>query len=312
MKKLIALAAAVLGLSACTSLNKNTVSYQTSKYDTSKYYVVAGDGITKDAASQGALDAMRRALVQNAPDLAQDAALTDLMANANVDKVWRDKSSQTKHYYALAVMSRKNAGKILEPELDKLDSQLAGLAAQFTSPADPLADLKTAYRMQPLVARRTMLDDTYQFLAADHQSYAPANFRPYKDTLKEKLAAVLVGVDVQGRESKVMVTHIVNALNQMGLGVVDISDPDKQLSVEILTDTDGYNSQKVKGLIWCSSSAAISLVDATRGVTFARFNVYERAGTSRATESMRRSMDAAGEQAAQQITARLEAYIKNR
>ena len=312
MKKIIVLLTAVLSLTACTSLNKNTVSYQTSKYDTNKYYIVAGDGLTKDAAAQSALDAMRRALVQNAPDLAQDDILTDLMSNAKVDKVWRDKSASSKHYYALAVLQRKNACKILEPELNKLDAQLAGLAAQFATPAEPLADLKTAYRMQPLVARRTVLDDTYQLVSADHQSYAADNFRPYKNALKEKMAAVLVGVDVQGRESKVMITHIVDALNKMGLGVVDIADPDKQLSVEILTDVDGYNSKKVQGLVWCSSSAAISLVDATRGVTFSRFNVYERAGTSRATDSLRRSMEAAGEQAAQQITARLEAYVKNR
>ena len=312
MKKIITLVGIVLCLSACTSLNKNTVSYQTSKYDTSKYYVVSGDGADKESASQNALAAMHRALMQNAPDIANDGILTDLMANAKVDKIWRDKDSQNKHYYALAVMSRKNAGKILTPQMDQLDNQLAGLAAQFSSPAQPLEDLKTAYRMQPLVARRAMLDDTYQFLSADHQNYATEVFLPYKNALKEKMAAVLVGVDVQGRESKVMITHIVNALNQMGLGVVDIADPDKQLSVEILTDIDGYNSQKVQGLVWCSSNAAVSLVDATRGVTFARFNVYERAGTSRAADSMRRSMEAAGEQAAKQITARLEAYVKSR
>ena len=312
MKKIIILLIAAFGVSACTSLNKNTVSYQTSKYDTTKYYVVAAEGATKEEASKTALDALRRALVQNAPELEQEAILTDLMANAKVDKVWRDKNSQTKNFYALAILSRPNSHKILSPEMDTLDAQLAGLATQFSSPVEPLADLKLAYRMQPLVARRNVLNDTYQFLSADHQGYETARFMPYKNALKEKMAAVLVGVDVQGRESKVMVTHVVNALNQMGLGVVDMSDPDKQLSVEIATDVDVYDSRKVEGLIWYSSQAAISLIDATRGATFPRFNVYERAGTSRAADSMRRSMEAAGEQAAKQITARLEAYLKTR
>ncbi|MBO7191615.1 MAG: hypothetical protein J6V32_05930 [Elusimicrobiaceae bacterium] len=312
MKKIIAGLSAVVVLCACTSLNKNTVSYQISKYDASKYYVVAGEGESKDAASQNALAAMRQALVNNAPDLEKDAILTDLMANAKVDKVWRDADVSNKHFFALAVLSRANAQKILAPRMDQLDAKLAGLAAQFSSPAEPLADLKVAYRMQPLVQERSLLDDTYQFLAGNHQGYAPENFKPYKNALKEKMAAVLVGVDVQGRESKVMVTYIVDALNKMGLGVVDISDPDKQLAVEILTDIDGYDSKKVQGLVWSSASAAISLVDATRNVTFARFNVYERAGTSRQADSMRRSMEATGQQAAQQITARLEAYLKTR
>ena len=312
MKKIIVGLMTVLALSACTSLNKNTVSYQTSKYDSAKYYVVAGEGDTKDAASQDALDNMRVALVKNASDLEQDRVLTDLMANAKVDKVWRDKSVENKHYFALAVLPRTNALKILAPEMNQLDSQLAALATQFTAPPEPLTDLRLAYRMQPLVAHRTLLDETYQFLSPDHQGYAPESFRPYKNALKDKMAAVLVGVDVQGRESKVMITHIVDALNQMGLSVVDISDPDKVLAVEVMTDTDGYDSKKVQGLVWCSSNAAVSLVDATRHATFARFNVYERAGTSRASESLRRSMEAAGEQAGKQITARLEAYLKTR
>ena len=312
MKKLSVLLACVLSVSACTSLNKNTVSYQASKYEADKYYVVAGEGNTKAAASQHALDMMRRDLLQNAPGLEGEALLGDLLANAKADKVWRDKSSKTKHYYALAVLSRKNAHKILAPEMDQTDAKLAGLAEQFASPADPLADLTVAYRMQPLVQHRARLDEAYQFLSADHQNYMPEQFNPYKNALKEKMAAVRVGVDVQGRESKVMVTHIVDALNKMGLGVVDITEPEKELAVEIITDTDGYNSKKVEGLIWCSSSAAVSLVDVTRGVTFARFNVYERAGTSRAADSLRRSMEAAGEGAAVQITARLEAYLKTR
>ena len=82
--------------------------------------------------------------------------------------------------------------------------------------------------------------------------------------------------------------------------------------MEILTDVDNYDSKKIDGLQWASSNVSVSLVDATRGVTFSRFNVYERAGTSRVEESMRRSMEAAGEQAATQITARLAAYLNTK
>lgn len=312
MKKLTMLALAAVGLCACSGLNKNTVSYQTAKYDTAKYYVVAGEGMTKAEASQNALDNMRREMVQNAPDAAKQGVVPDLMANASVDKVWRDADASSKHYYALAVLPRANARKTLEPLLQQADLKLAGLAAQFSSPADPMADLKIAYKMQPLVLRRQALDDLYQFLSADRESFAPENFLPYKNALKEKLAAVLVAVDVEGVQSEVLVTYVVDALNQMGLGVVDVTDPDRVLLVKVLTETDGYNSKKVDGLVWCASSAAVSLSDAQKGVTFARFNVHERAGTSRAADSMRRSMQSAGEQAALQIMQRLETYLKTR
>ncbi len=313
MKKLLLIGAATLFMGACTGLNKNTVAYNTAKYDPAKYYVVAGEGSSKEQASQNSLDNLKRDLAQNAPDADEQGVLTDLVANASVDRVWQDKDAKNKHYYALAVLLRKNAQKILEPQMDQADAQLEGLTAQFSSTADPLADLRVAYRMQPVVTRRNALDEAYQFLSADRHHYNSEKFQPYKNILKEKLAAVLVGVDVQGQESKVMITYIVDALNQMGLGVVDLADPDKTLSVEVMTSIDGYDSKKVKGLIWCSSNAAISLIDHTRGgVTFARFNVYERAGTSRAEDSKRRSMESAGEQAAKQIMARLEAYLKTK
>ena len=59
MKKIIVLAAASFLLGACGTMNKNTVSYQMSKIDASKYYVVAGDGANKKASAQKALDNMK-------------------------------------------------------------------------------------------------------------------------------------------------------------------------------------------------------------------------------------------------------------
>ena len=53
MKKLVAFLA-VLGLCACAGVNKNTVSYQMGKYDQHTYYVVAGEGADKEAASANA------------------------------------------------------------------------------------------------------------------------------------------------------------------------------------------------------------------------------------------------------------------
>ena len=311
MKKIVLCAAAVL-LGACTSMNKNTVNYQMGEYNSEKYYVVAGEGMTKESASENALENMRREMVQNAPAAANQGVVTDLMANAKVEKVWRDQDFSGKHFYALAVLPRAKARKVLEPLLDQEDAKLDGLSQKFANPANPLADLKVAFAMQPIAARRTALDEMYQFLDASRSSYRPEVFNPYKTVLQEKMAAVLVGVEVTGVQSEVLVTYVVDALNKMGLGVVDAADPDKVLLVQIATDVDAYDSQKVQGLIWCSSGASVSLVDVARGVTFSRFNVHERAGTSRAEDSLRKSMQSVGEQASAQISNRLEAYLKTR
>ena len=311
MKKIV-LCAAALFLGACAGMNKNTVNYQMNEYDAAKYYVVAGEGMSKEEASQNALENMRREMVQQAPAAANQGVVTDLMANAEVEKTWRDQDFSGKHYYALAVLPRAKARKVLSPLLDQEDAKLEGLAAQFANPPQPLADVKIAFKMQQPVPRRAALDEIYQFLDASRQSYRPEVFTPFKTILQDKLAAVLVAVDVQGVQSEVLVTYVVDALNRMGLGVTDAANPDKVLSVNIVTDVDAYDSEKVQGLVWCSSGASISLVDVGRGVTFARFNVHERAGTSRAEDSLRRSMQSVGEQAAVQIAARLETYLKTK
>lgn len=310
MKKLATLLLP-LALAACGGLNKNTVSYQMGKYDAAQYYVVAGDASAKKEASAAALANMQHEILQHTPQAGQDV-VTDLMANAKVEKVWRDKEAQAKHYFALAVLPREKANAVLTPLLNQADAQLNGLSQQFATPADPLGDLKIAYKMQPIIERRIALNDTYQFLQADRRAYMPETFAPYKTIFKEKMAAVLVGVAVEGVESKVLVTYVVDALNKMGLGVVDATDPNQVLSVKIETEVDNYSSKKVDGLIWCASGAAVSLIDTEKQVTFSRFNVHERAGTSRLADSMRRSMQAVGEQAAQQIVTRLENYLKTK
>lgn len=311
MKKVLTGVVSVLLLCACSSLNKNTVSYQKAKWDANKYYVVAGDGASKKSSAQQALDNMKRELALHAPAQSVEF-LPDLMANAAVKKTWRDHEATSKHYYSLAVLPRENAQTVLTPSLNQLDAQLGGLAQQFSTPADPLADLKVAYKMQPLLEQRAAIDELYQFVDAAHQTYMPETFTPYKSVLKQKMSAVLVGIDGEGKDSAVMVSYIVAALNKMGFGVVDNDNPAKVLTVKLQTEVDGYNSKKVNGLIWCTSSAAVSLIDEENKAVFSRFNVSQRAGTTRRADSLYRSMQAAGEQAATEIAARLENYLKNK
>ncbi len=309
MKK-VALLCATLMLGACGGLNKNTVTYQMSKYDTASYYVVAGDGATKQEAADKAVDTMQKELRTHTTPAAGAHVVDDLLANAEVEKVWRDKQTNEKHYFALAVLPRQKAADTLAPLLNQADAQLNGLSKQFADPADPLADLKVAYKMRPIIERRLALDELYQFLQHDRAGYMPENFAPYKNTFKEKMSAVLVGVDITGVESDVLVTYVVNALNKMGLAVVDSADPEQVLTVQIKTEVDNYSSKKVNGLVWCASIAAVSLTDTQRGATFARFYVYDRAGTSRLADSMRRSMQGVGEQAAKEVVTHLENYLK--
>ena len=313
MKKLVLLCA-VLGLGACAGVNKNTVSYQMSQYDPQTYYVVAGEGDSKEAAAENARANMRQNIalhVAGAQDIAQ---VEDLLANAKIGKVWRDTSrrQKDKHYLALAVLKRATAQKILEIPANDLDGQLGALAVRLQGAQNTFSGLKSAFAMEPLIVKRNVVEDLYVFISENHTGYQTQRFEEYKKLYDDRLAAVKVSVVVSGQENKELLSRITDAINQMGLRVVLPEDPAAQLSVEVEAQVDAYQSDRVKGLEWAATSAAVSLRDVKDAATFARFNVHARAGTGRQADSVRKSMETVGSKAADEIVTRLKTYLKTK
>lgn len=312
MKKILVLLGA-LALSACAGINKNTVSYQMSKYDQHAYYVVAGEGADKAAAAANALANMRQSFAQNVPDAANLAEIDDIMANAYVDKVWRDKSRKDpKNYFALAVLKRQTAELILQVPANALDARLGALAGQLQSTEDKFAGLRAAFAMKPLIVQRNVVQDLYVFVSEDQTGYETARFDNYKKLYNDRLAAVKVAAVVRGEENAVLLSRITDAVNQMGLSVVGPEDSSALLSVEVDAQVDGYGSERLKGLVWAATSAAVSLRDLQAGTTFARFNVYDRAGTGRKADSTRKSMEGVGDKASAEIVKRMTDYLKTK
>lgn len=312
MKKLL-MPLCALALCACAGVNKNTVSYQMSKYDRQAYYVVSGEGADKDAAFAAALDNMRRSFVQNAPAARDFPQLNDLTANAKAGKIWRDKSRKNdKNYFALAVLKRQTAEQILKSPADELDTRLGALAAQLQSSEDKFAGLRAAFAMQPLIVKRNAVQDLYAFVSQNNEGYESQRFETYKRLYNDRLAAVRVAAVVRGEENAVLLSRITDAVNQMGLSVTGPEDSSALLAVEADAQVDGYGSERLKGLEWAATSAAVSLRDLQAGITFARFNVYDRAGTGRRADSLRKSMEGVGDKASREIVKRLTDYLKTK
>ena len=302
-----------LGLCACSGLNKNTVSYQMGKYDSSVYYVVAGEGADKAAAAADALANMRKNIELNVPDVNTIEQLDDVVANAKTGKVWRDKSVKNpKHYFALAVLKRKAAEKVLQAPANDLDARLGALATQLQANEDKFAGLRAAFAMEPLIVKRNTLQDLYIFLSQEREGYEAERFETYKKLYNERLAAVKVATVVRGEENIILLSRITDAVNKMGLSAVEPTDSSAQLAVEVDAQVDGYGSERLKGLQWAATSAAVSLRDLQAGTTFSRFNVNDRAGTGRQADSLRKSMEGMGDKAADQIVQRLTNYLKTK
>ena len=312
MKKITILLAA-LGLAACAGINKNTVSYQMAKYDQTIYYVVAGEGAEKDLAAENALANMRQSFYQNVPASKDLEQIKDIMANASVEKIWRDKSNkEQKKYFALAVLKRQTAELILQVPANALDARLGALAAQLQATEDKFAGLRAAFSMQPLIEQRNVIQDVYVFVSETQAGYETQRFENYKKLYNDRLASVKVAAIVRGEENAVLLSLITDAVNQMGLSVVDSENAGALLSVEVDAQVDGYGSERLKGLVWAATSAAVSLRDLQAGTTFARFNVYDRAGTGRKADSLRKSMEGVGKKASAEIVKRMTDYLKTK
>lgn len=312
MKKLFVPLCA-LALCACAGINKNTVSYQMSKYDRQSYYVVPGEGADKETAFASALDNMRRSFVQNAPEARDLPQLNDLTANAKEGKIWRDKSRKNeKNYFALAVLKRQTAEQILKAPADELDARLGALATQLQSAEDKFAGLRAAFAMQPLIIKRNAVQDLYTFVSQNNEGYETQRFETYKRLYNDRLASVRVAAVVRGEENAVLLSRITDAVNKMGLSVTGPEDSSAILAVEADAQVDGYGSERLKGLEWAATSAAVSLRDLQAGTTFARFNVYDRAGTGRRADSLRKSMEGVGDKASAEIVKRLTDYLKTK
>lgn len=312
MKKLFVPLCA-LALCACAGINKNTVSYQMSKYDRQAYYVVPGEGADKETAFASALENMRRSFVQNAPEARDLPQLNDLTANAKEGKIWRDKSRKNeKNYFALAVLKRQTAEQILKAPADELDARLGALAAQLQSAEDKFAGLRAAFAMQPLIIKRNAVQDLYTFVSQNNEGYETQRFETYKRLYNDRLASVRVAAVVRGEENAVLLSRITDAVNKMGLSVTGPEDSSAILAVEADAQVDGYGSERLKGLEWAATSAAVSLRDLQAGTTFARFNVYDRAGTGRRADSLRKSMEGVGDKASAEIVKRLTDYLKTK
>lgn len=312
MKKLF-MPFCALVLCACAGINKNTVSYQMSKYDRQAYYVVPGEGADKETAFAAALDNMRRSFVQNAPETRDLSQLNDLTANAKAGKIWRDKSRKNeKNYFALAVLKRQTAEQILKAPADALDAHLGALASQLQSTQDKFSGLRSAFAMQPLIVKRNAVQDLYSFVSQNNEGYETQRFETYKQLYNDRLASVRVAAVVRGEENAVLLSRITDAVNKMGLSVTEPEDSSAILSVEVDAQVDGYGSERLKGLEWAATSAAVSLRDLQAGTTFARFNVYDRAGTGRRADSLRKSMEGVGDKASKEIVNRLTDYLKTK
>lgn len=305
MKKITVLLLAAL-LCACSSVNKNTLSYKLSKVNGEKFLTSYGKGQTKEEAQKAAMQEMKKMLTASLPD--KDDAVADLYNQALIKETWKD--AKTKVYYSIAALNRESGKTTLKTYLDTQDRQISGFTTRLGIEIDKFARIKTAMKLQPLIERRNQLDSLYSLVDYEGKGYNSDKYIGYKNVLFDTLNKVRISLTVLGQNSEILHTHIINALNEMGLSVAINEEAD--ISIDVNSEITEYPSKRLEGLVWCSATATTGIKDMeTKGIV-ARFSISDRQGTGRAQDSIRKTMDEIGKQSAGEIKTKLLTYLERR
>ena len=306
MKKILMILLAAVFAAGCSTANKNTLSYKLSKINTEKYLTGAGSGATKDEAAARAKADIKK--IFDASAVAGEPVVADIYNHAFIKETWKDK--KTKTFYAVALLERKVGKDMLKNNLDALDKQLAGLAEQFKNKQDKFAKVKTALKIQPLLVKRNGFEDLYEKIDYNGEGYDPQNFAALKNIVYETMNEVKFSLNVLGKNSEILHTYIIDALNQMGLTVAVNEASD--IAIDVNSEIAEYPSKKVNELYWCSATATVSLKDTATGGIFGRLSISDRQGSSRADEAVKYTMNAIGKKAGGEITKKTYDYLERR
>lgn len=306
MKKIALLAMTAVLAAACSTVNKNTLSYKLSKVNGEKFLTAVSSGFEKKADAEA--DAKR--IMKNRLTAAggeNDIIVADLYNHAFIQDTWRDKTN--KKYYAIAALERRVGKDMIIKEIHNLDGQINGLASQFET-ADKFGQVRTGLKIQPVIEQRNSFQDLYALLDFGGQGFEADKYNALKKSIYESLNKVKFSLTVKGANSNILHSHIINGLNEIGLSVAINEAAD--ISVDVTSEINEYPSKIVNGLMWCRSTSTIALKDMSTGGIFSTFTVTDRQGSSRAEEAVIRTMDSVGQSSSVEVQTRLLNYLAKR
>ncbi len=312
MKKLIKLlfVLPVLTLCACSS-NKNILRENLKTYPYEKYLSKVASAATKDEAKEAALAELRGIFSSLPADQASEARRDNLLALAKVAKTWKVKQDDNKRYYAMAVLERQPALEALQSYYVGYDTRIENLTKKLNEEQDKFTRLKYALHMESLLNQRGVLDAEYKILSYDATPYNEELLYNARAAYNRAFYEIKISSKITGDEQEIIKTPIIDNLNSLGFQVGENLDKaDIELMMKVYTDK--YESDTLKGLNWCTSIATVTLKDLATGGIFAIYSKTEKVGSYRKQEAQRRSLAAAGQEAALAVKQKVVDYLKDK
>ena len=308
MKKLLTLSFALLFISACS--NKHVLVKNAEKYPADKYITKVAYANKKDQAKEKALKDIKT-LFNSLPkgDDYTQARRQAILDSAKIVDTWKDKIN--KRYYAMAVIDRNQAEKLIEPAYVQIDSKLKNLADNIEKEPNKWRAVQYALAMEDLFKARQALDDEYKLVSHSELAYQGSNLNGFKTSHAKAFDNIKIIYEFEGFEDKIVKSKVIEAINELGFGVSEVKqDSDVILHMNIVLDK--FPSKTTDGLYWCTATANVNLKEAANGNIFATLSQSQRVGTFRAEEAQRRSQIAAGQVCAPIVKEKLIEYINKK
>lgn len=312
MKKLIKLLVVlpVLALCACSG-NKNVLRENLKAYPYEKYLSKVASAATKDEAKEAALAELKGIFSALPSDQASVTRRENLLSSAKVAKTWKVKQDNNKRYYAMAVLERQPALDVLQSYYSGHDMKIENLTKKLNEEQDKFTRLKYALQMADLLDQRSVLDGEYKILSYDATPFNEELLYNARAAYNRAFYEIRISSKITGDEQEIIKTPIIENLNTLGFQVgEDLDKADIELMMKVYTDK--YESDKVKGLNWCTAIATVSLKDLATGGIFAIYSKTERVGSARKQEAQRRSLVSAGQQAAVAVKQKIVNYVQGK
>jgi len=312
MNKLIKLLVVlpVLALCACSG-SKNILRENSKAYPYEKYLSKVASAATKNEAKEAALTELRGIFASLPSDPASNARRENLISSAKIAKTWKVTKDGEKRYYALAVLERKPALEGLQSYYVGYDAQITNLTKKINEEPDKFVRIKYAMQMTGLLDKRAELDAEYKILSYDATPYNEELLYNARAAYNRAFYEIKISSKITGDEQEIIKTPIIENLNSLGFQVGEnLENADIELMMKVYTDK--YESDRLKGLNWCTSISTVTLKDLATGGIFAIYSKTERVGSHRKEEAQRRSLVAAGQQASLAVKQKVLDYLQTK
>lgn len=313
MKKLLKLFVILpmLAIICACSGNKNILRENLKTYPLDKYLSKVASAATRDEAKELAMSELKNIFAALPKDAESEARRDNLLALAKIADTWKVKQDGNKRYYALAVLERQPALETLQSYYTVYDTKIQDLTKKLNEESDKFVRLKYALQMEEILNKRAIIDEEYKILSYDATPYNSELLYNARAAYNRAFYEIKISSKIIGDEQEIIKTPIIDSLNSLGFQVGE-NLPQADIELVMKAYIDKYESNTLRGLNWCSSTATVSLKDLATGGIFAIYSKTERVGSARKEEAQLRSLVAAGQDAALAVKQKVIDYLSHK